>query len=138
MKNLQKIQDIIIWYNQTGYKDLGIALLMDNYRKLATELAFFAECLGDTKIAYHKAYFLRKKGYIDKKADSMNFDNSATLSEVLAQKGIEAELKTECATEAKAQKETLILHQANKVLDAMSQHLSILKKEQYTMEKSQI
>ena len=125
---IEKITKGIDWYYE-NHSQTSLPMLMNAQDKLATLSFNLAEIAGKAYSDYTTKYFLRKKKIIVKLEDFTEAGFNGTISKNKAEN--EALSAREEETKANGfQRETkLLLDQTNKILEAMKQRISQIKKE---------
>lgn len=125
---LELIKTDIEWYNGKAK-----TATIDELSKLKTHLVTLnynlAEGLADMKEAYNKAYFVRKIETSKQKNAYINQGQAANKAESAALEDKEKELQDELTKESLAYRIEILLKQSNKVVEDITQRISILKTE---------
>ena len=133
---LEKIQEICIWYrDKRDWSPGDLETLLNAARRLATEIFFFADEVGDMAHDRTGTEYRRKSAFAKKKADLVSerekqgekavanmIENEATLA-------IDEYLKNEAMAESTYQKAKMLLDTARDVHGQMNQHISYFKTE---------
>jgi len=136
MTIIEQITEIIMAYNK-AYKTLSIDDLLNAKDKLVTLNFNLAEEVATAKDSYNMGYYLRKINVTKHKNAYINQGKSATAAESAAIDNTRAELKAELEKESYAYRLDLLLKQSNKVVDALQQRISFLKREKQNAEYGQ-
>lgn len=129
MEILEQITANIKWYDE-NYADCSIDNLLSNRDKLAILSFNLAELCAEAKKEYNGKRFIKKIEFSRQKQEFMTKDFTASRADVEATQGTEMQYREELEAEAIGFKYDLLLRQLNKILEAMNQRLSHLKKEQ--------
>ena len=124
----KQIGEIITWYGDNA-KSATIGLIMDAKDKLVTLNYTLGETLAEAQTDFNKKYFIRKITIAKKEAYHINSGEAIGKAKIIAAEECEFAFKDELDAEAEANKYEILHRQANRVVDAMTQRISVLKKE---------
>lgn len=139
---LDKIMELIDWYRKErnwSYHDID--LLLNCARRLATEIFFFADEVGQyhedkTATEYRrKSAFAKKKAELIEQREKQGEKAVANLIENEVIVLIDEYMKQEALAESAYQRAKMLLDTARDVLQQMQQHISYFKTEK-TLEMS--
>lgn len=139
---LEKINEIIKWYRDTRtWKSGDLETLLNCARRLATEIFFFADEVGQyhedkTGSEYRrKSAFAKKKAELVEQREKQGEKAVANLIENEATVAIDDYIKDEAIAESAYQRAKMLLDTSRDVLQQMQQHISYFKTEK-TLEMS--
>lgn len=127
---IDEIGQLIGWYKESG-STATISELLDCKDQIATNCWNLAEHTGDAKTDYNKCYFQRKIEVARQKQEAFGKGKTATKADVESIIKNEGLFNAEILKEGYAFKLDLMLKQANKVVDAISQRISYAKIEEH-------
>lgn len=123
-----KIQEMVDWY-QLNSSTASIECLLRLKDKLVVYNYNLAEILSDMSKNYHKYYYIRKMT-ISRRKNAMIKDGTAVnKAESIATEQAAQDFDNELEAEALANKLDLKLKQSNKIVEAITQRISVLKME---------
>ena len=125
---LAKISDIITWYNGNAQK-ATIDMILAAKDRLVTLNYNLGEMLADSQTEFNKKYFIRRISIAKKEAYHIQQGEAISKAKTVAVSECEFEFKEELDAESYANKVEILLRQSNRVVDAMQQRISVLKKE---------
>ena len=133
---LEKIQEICLWYrNKRDWSPGDLETLLNAARRIATEIFFFADEVGDmahdkTGTEYRrKSEFAKTKERLIAERHKKEEKVVANLIENEALSAIDDYLKQEALAESTYQKAKMLLDTAREVHSQMNQHISYFKTE---------
>jgi len=139
---LEKITEISTWYrDRKDWKPSDLETLLNVARRLATEIFFFADEVGQYHEEKTGSEYRRKSAFAKKKAELVLTREKqgekavANLIENEAMVAIDDHLKDEAMAESAYQRAKMLLDTARDVLQQMQQHISYFKTEK-TLEMS--
>jgi len=128
MGTVDEIAKVINWYDD-NYRTSSIEDLLASRDKIAVLSFRLAEQCGDSKKEYNVRRFIKKIEFSRQKQEFMNSGSSGIKADAEATDATEMQYREELEHEAIGFKMDLILRQTNKILEAMNQRISHLKKE---------
>lgn len=128
MKFISEIEKIITDYSKRGDK-MGPDEILKLRDRLAASSFYFASYAGELKEVYNLNYFQKKIAVLRETQNLIKAGNPVNKSENDAMLQAEELIRKELESESNAYKADLLLRQINKVLDAMQQRISILRRE---------
>lgn len=133
---LEKIQEIVTWYRDTRtWKPSDLEKLLNAARRLATEIFFFADEVGQyheekTGTEYRrKSAFAKKKAELIEQREKQGEKAVANLIENEVMTLIDEYMKQEALAESAYQRAKMLLDTARDVHSQMTQHISYFKTE---------
>lgn len=139
---LDKIMELVDWYRkERNWSHTDIELLLNCARRLATEIFFFADEVGQyhedkTGSEYRrKSAFAKKKAELVEQREKQGEKAVANLIENEATVTIDDFIKDEAMAESAYQRAKMLLDTSRDVLQQMQQHISYFKTEK-TLEMS--
>lgn len=139
---LEKISEIIAWYrDKRSWNPADIETLVNAARRLATEIFFFADEVGQYHEEKTGTEYRRKSAFAKKKAELIETREKqgekavANLIENEVIVLIDEYIKQEAIAESAYQRAKMLLDTARDVQNQMTQHISYLKQEK-TLEMS--
>lgn len=123
---ITEIGKSISWYRDNVRTD-SVEKLMYLKTRLVTFNYNLAEWLAAAKKSYNDAYFMRKIETAKQKNAYMNQSMAGNKAESAAMEDKADELQAELDREAEAYKIELLLRQSNKVVEDITQRISIFK-----------
>ena len=128
---IDQIGSIILWYGDNA-KSATIDLIMNAKDKLVTLNYTLGETLAEAQTDFNKKYFIRKITIAKKEAYHINSGEAIGRAKIIAAEECEFQFKEELEAEAEANKYEILHRQANRVVEAMTQRISVLKREYET------
>ncbi len=128
-ETLNKITDIINWYKNQPQHNNDIDGLLFNRKELSCEVFSYTSYAKEFKSNFDKYYYLRRVQFEKEKIRLLKESKGVSKAEAQALINIEETYKNEKSYESAYTSAKMIIQQANKVLDSMSQEISFLKKE---------
>lgn len=129
MKVVEQITDEIRWYHKNR-SECSVNALLNCRDKIAVLSFGLAERCADGKREYNSRRFIRKIEFSRQKQEFINKGSAIGKAEVEATEATEMEYREELEAEAIGFKLDLLLRQVNKILEAMNQRISYVKKEE--------
>lgn len=131
METFDEIAKVVTWYDN-NYRTGSIEDLLASRDKIAVLSFRLAEQCGDSKKEYNVKRFIKKIEFSRQKQAFINSGSTGTKADAEATEATEMQYREEIEQEAIGFKMDLILRQTNKILEAMNQRISHLKKEKET------
>lgn len=125
---LEEIRKSINWYRD-NVKTIDVDKLMKLKSHLVTYNYNLAEGLAEMKEAYNTAYYIRKIETAKQKNAYMNQSYAASKAESIAMEDQQERFQDEIQKESMAYQVELLLRQSNKVVEDITQRISVLKLE---------
>lgn len=126
---LIKITDIINWYKDQPEHNNDIDGLLYKRKQLSCEVFNFTSNVKGLKSNFDKYYYLRRVNFEKEKIKLFKEIKGVSKAESQALINIEETYRLEKSYESAYTSAKLLINQANKVLESMSQEISFLKKE---------
>lgn len=127
-KILKKISEHVDWYGKNS-ATATIDQLLECKDKLVGYGYHLAELVSEYFTNYTKCYYIRKIKIARTKNALIKDGSAISAAESIATEQAADEFDQEIENEAMAQRLNNLLRQSNKVVDAISQRVSVLKKE---------
>lgn len=127
MELLDRIHTKLKWFKENS-KNCIIEDLITVRDRLAVDSYDLALLCADSFSDYNGNYFMRKIQTAKKINELVKANTAVNKADNLAKEELEVVYETEMQSEALAHKLGLLLRQVNKVLDAMNQRISHMKK----------
>ena len=124
-----EIAQIMQWYYNNAGTQNDINRLLATQDRLAALSYNLAATAGELKDEYNNSYYIRRVHQNKCKQAFINAGDSIGKATINAEADTKTELREEAQAEAASYKIDLMLRQVNRVLQAMQQRISHLKKE---------
>ena len=125
---LEQIRKDIDFYHSNA-KEISVDKLLKLKTHLTTLNYYLAEQVADMKESYNNSYYIRKISISKTKNAYVNKSYAATKAESIATEEEAEKLETELNNEALANRLDLLLKQSNKIVEDITQRISVLKQE---------
>ncbi len=129
METIEQIAKNITWY-ENNYRTSTIGDLLANRDKIAVLSFGLAEMCATAKKMYNGKRFIRKIEFSRQKQEFINKGSAIGKASEEATEAIEMEYREELEAEALGFRYDVLLRQVNKILEAMNQRISYVKKEE--------
>jgi len=126
--NLKRIEEILLWFDKNSTTS-ELSELMEKRDKLTVLSYGMAKDVGDSQTAYNDLYFIRRL-HVSKTINKLAKEGLAiSKSEYIAVEENQDIFIAEKEKESEAFKNSLLLKQINKILEAMTQRIALLRQE---------